>query len=137
MPADWRLAFFCNEFDAVVVPEARWTSVPPGVLAGWVAECGLRMRFFLEGREAAPVGGGEAMEALGSQFGGFVAPGATCPAAVDHWAQGAEDLRALRAKIEQLAASGGDALLIIEGHPPSLPALQAARTIAQLLGVMS
>jgi hypothetical protein len=131
LPADWRLAFFCNEFDALLVPENQWRLMAPTEVGAWRADCGPRMRFYLE-RGSAEEGDMSFVEALGPVFGGFIEAGT---GSVGHWSQGAEDLRGLRSTIERLAAGGGEALLIVDGDPPSLPALQAARTIAELLGV--
>jgi hypothetical protein len=92
--------------------------------------------FYLEGRGAVSPADEETVARLGDHFGGFVAREDESPC-VGRWTGGAEDLRALRAEIERLTASGRDALLIVDGNPPSLTAMQAARTIAQLLGVAS
>jgi len=129
LPPEWRLAFFCNEFDTVVVPRGLGD---PAVVAGWLAECGARTRFYLEGDGTQPQAR-EVARRLGDRFGGFLV--ADDPA-VARWREGQGDLRALRAEIERLAA-WPETLLVIEGDPPTIATLRAARAIIELLGIAS
>ena len=143
LPPEWRLAYFCNEFDAVLVPEAVWRPLAPAQMGEWLKECGECSRFFLEG-EATSGAIAAAVTALGPAHGGLVRPEAGTgegpqgqPLAVARWDAGPADLRGLRATIEQLAGTGRDGVLVIEGAPPALEAVRAARTIAELLGLSS
>lgn len=126
MPTEWRLAYYSSEFRAVVVPAACWRNADAVTLAQWVMDTGEGFHFLLavEGeRPPTPL-----VQALGERFGGLVMVG---DPAVACW-EGGADVRALRDVIAGLPADG---VLVVTGEPPSLPALRAAQTIAQLLGL--
>ena len=61
LPADWRLAYFANEFRAVLLPVARWWRSAD--LADWAAQTPDDFRFYLE----LPPGGEGAMDPRGVQ----------------------------------------------------------------------
>jgi len=126
LPPEWRLAYYANEFRAVVVPEACWRNVDAVTLAQWVTDTREGFHFLLavEG-EMPPT---PLVQALGRRFGGLVTVG---DPAVACW-EGGADVRVLRDVIMGLPADG---VLVVTGEPPSLPALRTAQTIAQLLGL--
>lgn len=155
LPPAWRLAYFFNEFDRVVVPAAIWTKAPE--LTAWCEDSPPSARFFIElpvfRADAVPMLA--AVQQLGPRLGGFVAVADAGPADLARWRaylppdvpgpgdlkveihEGiAPDLRALRERMGRFARHD-DVLLVFTGNPPSLTALRAARTLAQLLGLPS
>ena len=128
LPPEWRLAFYANEFRAVVVPAAVWRGAD-AVLAGqWMEDTGKGFRFFLEPNADRAAPPPAMLEVLGERCGGVLGDGGMM---VARW-EGGADARALRGLLEGLPADG---LLAIAGEPPSLEALRAAQTLAQLMGV--
>ncbi len=125
LPPEWRLAYYANEFAAVVVPAAVWRRADAALAAQWVADTAAGFRFLLEASGEAP--SSALVQALGVRFGGVVGPGGL---PVLRW-EGGADARALRAA---LAALPDASVLLVAGAPPSLQALRTAQTITQLLG---
>jgi hypothetical protein len=88
LPEEWRLAYFANAFDAVLVPAAAWQG-DPSRLALWAQEVPHRFRFYLElPRGSDPRAMAQAAAPLGERFAGSVAvlpprteamPGASAP----------------------------------------------------------
>lgn len=156
LPPDWRLGYYANEFDAVVVPFVAWQGQTVATLRSWCDEVSAGFRFVLEqkGPGSAESRAGEAVSALGQHFAGVVAdegagtesvgplgrwgpsgevsPG---PLAVLTCPEGALEPRRLRGYIEALAAAGGPALLCCGAGAGAPDALRTARTIADLLGI--
>lgn len=127
LPPDWRLAYYANEFRAVVVPARVWRGVDAAVAAQWLEDTSEGFRFFLEVGAGSGVPPAALVQALGPRYGGTV--GAD-DRAVAWWEAGA-DARALRALIEALPVDG---VLVVAGQPPAPEALRTAQTITQLLG---
>ncbi len=48
LPEDWRLAYFSNEFRAVVVPRELWPAVDAAEIERWVEDTHEEFQFFLE-----------------------------------------------------------------------------------------
>jgi hypothetical protein len=48
LPEDWRLSYFANAFQSVLVPAASWREAPRGRLAQWAEDVPDRFRFYLE-----------------------------------------------------------------------------------------
>ena len=48
LPADWRLSYYANEFQAVMVPTARWMGSSPEDLRQWQEEVPQGFRFYFE-----------------------------------------------------------------------------------------
>lgn len=48
LPSDWRLAYYANAFDAVLVPAAQWPAATGDELACWVADTPPAFRFYLD-----------------------------------------------------------------------------------------
>lgn len=73
LPADWRLSYYANDMDCVLLPEQCWRGVDAAVLEGWREDVAPGFLFFLESSIAA---GDEAAlgqaSALGSALGGVV-----------------------------------------------------------------
>jgi hypothetical protein len=126
LPPEWRLAYYANEFRAVVVPAALWHGADAGTAAQWAADTAEGFHFLLEASATAP--SAALVQALGDRYAGLVGPGGR---AVARW-EGGADARALRGLIEGLPADG---VLLVAGEPPSLAALRAAQTLTQLMGV--
>lgn len=127
LPPEWRLAYYANEFHAVVVPAQRWQHADAAEARRWAADCGPAFRFFFEPAPAGAIPAAALRQALGAHYGGVIGAGGV---PVTRWAGGA-DPRALRRAIESLPAAG---VLLIEGSPPSLAELRTATTLAELLG---
>jgi hypothetical protein len=78
LPEDWRLTYFANGFESVLVPAARWRSVQPARLAQWAKDVPARFRFYLELDGGLAPGTARAMElnqaaaALGDRYAGRV-----------------------------------------------------------------
>ncbi len=153
LPEEWRLAFYANEFRAVVVPESTWRDADADRIAAWAGETGAGFRFLLE---AAASGDepGRAGELLGDRFGGVLlrADGDLTGVPVVRWPEpgavtagnglvaacwaGGADPRGLRAALESLIPgmrAGDSGLLIVTGEPPAIEAMRAAEVIAGLL----
>lgn len=159
LPPEWRLAYFANEFPAVLVPAERWLGAGDGLaeLAARVHE-GFRCYLELPGSvwDARPWR--PAAERLGARLAGLVAtdaagtpdPGAGLPFYLlaerrePGWAPARlapVDLpggpRAQRAWLEGLAARapGQTTLVVVEG-PDAIPeALRRWWELARLLGL--
>lgn len=48
MPLEWRLAFYANEFETVLVPQAQWLDLQASEMEDWIAEVGESFSFFLQ-----------------------------------------------------------------------------------------
>jgi hypothetical protein len=48
LPDEWRLSYFANAFDSVLIPPTVWQEAPRGRLAQWAEEVPERFRFYLE-----------------------------------------------------------------------------------------
>ncbi len=127
LPPEWRLAFYANEFRAVVVPAALWRKADATTVGQWVADTGEGFRFFFEPDVGGAVPSRAVLAVLGERCGGVLGSGGVAAA---HWAGGAE-ARALRDVLEGMPADG---VLLVAGEPPSLAALRMAQTLVQLLG---
>lgn len=125
LPPEWRLAYYANEFSAVVVPAAQWQRADAATAAQWAVDVPEVFCFLLEAAVAPPPA--MLLQALGARFCGLAGEGGLT---VARW-EGGGDARALRAFIEGVPANG---VLLVAGEPPSLEALRTAQTLAQLLG---
>ena len=47
LPREWRLTYYANEFDAVLVSAAQWSTAPDGAVAQWADDTVSAFRFFL------------------------------------------------------------------------------------------
>ena len=85
LPESWRLAYYANEYDAVLVPEPRWAISLAKEIRAWSEDVGEGFRFFLELQRLPPdeKGWGPMLacaHALGEGFGGVVCrPGVRLP----------------------------------------------------------
>ncbi|MEJ2575423.1 MAG: hypothetical protein P8106_01740 [Gammaproteobacteria bacterium] len=155
LPVDWRLAYYANEADCVLLPVAVWAGRAPDELAGWAGEVGERFRFFLEGDEQTP--SPAVLAAFGRALGGWLATrpvdaaGASMtPCAVPcgrGWARGRgalvsidgpdRDLRGWRARFEELRGwfGGFDEVAVILGPQASPRRARELRTLAELMAM--
>lgn len=159
LPPDWRLAYFANEFPAVLVPAERWLGADHGLdeLAAQLPE-GLRCYLELSGADWAARPWLPAAERLGARLAGLVAtdaagtadPGAGVPFFLlaerpqPGWAparlippDSAGGLRAQRRWLEDLAACapGATTLVVVEGPDATPEALRRWWGLARLLGL--
>lgn len=85
MPPEWRLSYYANEFNAVLLPPRRWLGVRDGVIAEWADDVHEAFRFFLElPPDRRALGRAEAVtELLGGLCGGVLpVPGTDGPSGV-------------------------------------------------------
>jgi hypothetical protein len=78
LPAEWRLAYYANDFSLLLVPQARWVGAAPELGRAWCDEVSETFRFYLEltdPRPAALEGLAGWVDALGARFGGILTPG--------------------------------------------------------------
>ncbi|MFA7094871.1 MAG: DUF72 domain-containing protein [Gammaproteobacteria bacterium] len=89
LPPEWRLAYYANEFQTVLVPEECWRDCTPAQVAGWGADVRPGFSFFLEltcdpARAAAFVDDCAALRercaALAERMGGLILRFARLPA---------------------------------------------------------
>lgn len=159
LPPEWRLDYYANEYDAVVVPAESWRGLPQAQLLEWLEDTPQDFRFIWElasEQEAepllslyrqqpqltlpggwlllsAPEGSEESLQQL--------APVARCdgpgrcrgPGFATLWVEEGEGLRSLRERVDTLAAEGmAEVVLIV---PPSAAAgdnLNRLNTLSQL-----
>jgi hypothetical protein len=152
LPQDWRLAYYANEADCVLVPSGQWRATDADAIAAWADDVGERFRFYLEAGAAGPDPVPPA--ALGEAFGGWLATaGASGPdlllpapsprgrawtatgSAVLHLDEPDADLRVWRARFESLrdwlAPYAKVALIVGAGVSPQR--VRELRTLADLL----
>jgi len=84
LPWDWRLSYFANAFESVLVPAQLWRGAGPQGLAQWTTDVPARFRFYLELETAPAAAAGllttgsmvmdkaAAASALGERFAGWV-----------------------------------------------------------------
>jgi hypothetical protein len=148
LPEEWRLAYYANEADCVLLPAGVWADVPAGTLADWAAEVDVRFRFYLETQGAAP--GPGVRGALGERLGGWLGDGGgmhEVPVPQGRaWAAGRRalvrlggdrDLRAWRTAFESLRGWMGPyaEVALIPGSEASPRRVRELRTLVELLGL--
>ena len=141
LPQEWRLAYYANEFPALLVMVNAGEEEAP---EAWSDELPDRFRLLLAGA-GAPALAERAAAALGERFGGVVVeatlwrPGAPPPAPARHGVvpAGPHTPAALRAMLEAFIAQcpPGERHLFVEGSPPSLEVMRNLQLVAQMLGV--
>jgi len=78
LPAEWRLAYYANDFPLLLVPQARWVGVAPEQGRAWCDEVSEAFRFYLELTDPRPAtleGLPAWVDALGVRFGGILTSG--------------------------------------------------------------
>lgn len=130
LPPEWRLGYYANEFAAVLLPPARWRAVDAEQVSQWLDDTGPRFRFFLDAPSGEVVPAA-LRAALGERLGGVL--GGAGGRAHER-CTGPVEPRALRAALERLAAAGGG-VLVVEGCPPALETMRAARILVELMGL--
>jgi len=148
LPEEWRLAYYANEADCVLLPTDAWADTDTATLAGWAAEVDARFRFYLEVGDDAP--GPGVREALGRRMGGWLGgEGGMREVAAPHgraWADerralvrlaGDRDLRAWRREFEDLRAwmTPYAEVAFIPGPDVSPRRVRELRTLVELLGL--
>ncbi|MGM0593137.1 MAG: hypothetical protein ACQETD_01260 [Pseudomonadota bacterium] len=161
LPAEWRLDYYANQYEAMVLPCAEWQREGDETLREWLEEAPEGFRFYWElrrqedaarllalyrGDSALPPPGGW----LASQEGGWpqeelaaLAPFGRCEQVGLCRGRGlatlpvAETLalRSLRAEIDALTAEGCEHLLLVVFPSPGAAAnLERLHTLCQLYG---
>ncbi len=131
LPAEWRLAFYNQHFDCVLVPESRWIAATEEELIGWREDTLDRFRFVLEADSPSPEARARAA-CLGPKLGMWyreTAPPAGGPRL--EWITPDEDLKALATRIQTLAREPGEIYLI--GRRPEPHFLSQVVTLLELL----
>lgn len=54
LPADWRLAYYANEFRGILVPDACWRAAAPAALESWFGDLAEPFGVYLEWRSGMP-----------------------------------------------------------------------------------
>ena len=78
LPAEWRLAYYANDFSLLLVPQARWVGAAPELGRAWCDEVSETFRFYLELTDPRPAALERLpgwVDALGARFGGLLTPG--------------------------------------------------------------
>lgn len=164
LPADWRLAYFANEFPAVMLAAKRWLPADSARLDSWSKDVPDGFRFYLG--DAEPAAGRQdldlARHVLGSKLAGLVQkPGADVAPPADEVSRFRilgepaglpdagclpawhiprahyRDLRAGRAWLEGLCtqAPGGRGLLLFAGADTGVDDLRRWWHLLRLLGL--
>jgi hypothetical protein len=130
LPEDWRLTYFANAFEAVLVPALAWQSVPWEHLAAWREDVPQRFRFYLElAQDQAPATLARAAQALGERFAGSVA--AVCPGPTVVGANADPDAEATRT----WSAWGRDGTPILARRLPDALLSEPPAAVAWLRGM--
>lgn len=151
LPSDWQLAYYANDFNAVLLPQSRWRHAA-GEWAAWRADAPRGFGFLLEFEGDAEDEGRRCKQALGPAFAGWVgrAPRGEGPplemtdffpalggsAQIVRFRQAdAEDLRAFGRHLVALAARHPPVLALIGDTGVSSETLKQARLAAELSGL--
>ena len=151
LPAEWRLAYYANEYRAVLVPAARWGAAGAQGWAQWLEDTDTEFRFVLEWgpvQDAATV-----LAVFGERLSGLWLPaGVAAPPALSHLALGGPGLGGAGARVSVLAPAApavcadalravatergaGDVFAFLAGDPPPPAGLAELATLAELLGL--
>lgn len=85
LPEEWRLDFYANELQAVLLPQSEWLAPPAEVFAEWVGDAA-RMRVYClaEPNTLASEAAAQRADALGAGFAGWVLQGVSAPGSAVH-----------------------------------------------------
>ena len=72
MPAEWRLAYYANDFTGVLIPATAWQDAPPAVWRTWHADTPPAFRFLLERVPGPPGARVPPTGLLAAKFAGWV-----------------------------------------------------------------
>jgi hypothetical protein len=145
LPVDWRLSYYANEFQVVMVPATRWMESGPEELAQWREEVPQGFRFYLEVDDGGRIGAwvrrwGEPLcEVLASLACGLVVPDLVTAASVETACPGIPVYKPAQASggagdlfvRDGQAGAGAGALLCIDSR--DLPDLRRLRTLVEEL----
>lgn len=124
LPGDWQLTFYNTQFRCVYLPFESWRRASDAEVAGWLADTHAGFRFLL-----GTAGGLDAEDARrAARFGerGQLESGAEVV-----FVEGAPDLRALAARMQAAAQTGGPLYVISRDAD-----LAQLRQISELMGVL-
>ncbi len=154
LPEDWEFAYYSNEAGCLLLPAQDWLALGQAQLEEWLDECEPWFRFFLESPPGRfPV---ERLSWFGDRLGGVLIDESPCelPAYVPLWRRAAdagrwverhshasllcwdiagEDLRSLRARLEDLPPATG--AVVLEGGAEVPAQLADLRTLTELMGI--
>ncbi|WP_333841466.1 DUF72 domain-containing protein [Pelomicrobium sp.] len=131
LPAEWRLAYYNQWFDCVLVPASRWRAATEEEMIGWREDTLARFRFVLEAGPASPQERARA-GCLGSKLGMWYpspAPAQGGPRLT--WLTPEEDLKGLTVRLKTLAQEPGELYLI--GRRADAAYLNRVVTLLELL----
>ncbi|TXF12851.1 DUF72 domain-containing protein [Pelomicrobium methylotrophicum] len=131
LPAEWRLAYYNQWFDCVLVPAHRWMAAAAEELARWRADTLDRFRFVLEtGPQPVPEEARARAASLGPKLGmWYPTKGGGGPRL--EWLLPGEDMKQLAARLRALAGQGHETYLI--GQSPDAEYLNRVVTLLELL----
>lgn len=133
LPPDWRLAYYNQWFDTVLVPRGRWEQATPEELRRWSEETLDRFRFVLDLGEQPPSDADlQRAAALESKLGmWYPCPGSMDRGAALRWIEPGESLKELGNRVRQLADRQPEVYLI--GRRPDAAFLNQVVTLLELL----
>ncbi len=158
LPADWRMDYYSNEFDCLLLAPRDWQAADPAIWAGWAASVGEDFRFYLQAGGVSQARQAELQAVFGDTLGGLLLPaGEAGPmamwpaedAAIPCWrdATGRRlcqldiaglDLRAQRAQLTALQPLLGDDArhdLIVSGTGVQPAQVAELRLLSEMLGL--
>lgn len=131
LPAEWRLAYYNQWFDCVLVPASRWRAATEEEMIGWREDTLARFRFILEAGPASPQDRARA-GCLGSKLGMWYPPPAPAQGGPRlAWLTPEEDLKGLAVRLKTLAQEPGGLYLI--GRRADAAYLNRVVTLLELL----
>jgi hypothetical protein len=155
LPQEWRLTYYANEFQGVLVPAERWQAADEATLHEWVDDVHESFRFYIELRQSESMQEEQSKAALlGRHFAAWVLPqteradGGVTPCRLDGLQEGChallldadllEDVMDQRHLLERLAAESGEdreLLLFLHGKAWPIERLRQLSQLSQLLGL--
>jgi len=163
LPADWRMDYYANEHDCVLLSQADWGAADPVNWAAWADAVGEGFRFYLDTANVGPARHDALSAAFGERLGGLLLPAADASIPEAMWPESGgalpswrgargnrlflldiagKDMRAQRAMLESLAPLIGDQAndgrrhdLILTGSGVGPEQAAALRMLSELLGL--
>jgi hypothetical protein len=133
LPPEWRLAYYNQWFDTVLVPRSRWEQASAEELRGWSEETLDRFRFVLDRGEQPPSDADlRRAAALEPKLGmWYPSPDTAERGAALLWVEPGENLKALGRRVRELSGQQPEVYLI--GRRPDVAFLNQVVTLLELL----
>jgi uncharacterized protein YecE (DUF72 family) len=133
LPPEWRLTYYNQWFDTVLVPRTRWERASAEELSGWSWDTLDRFRFVLDvGQQAPTTEELERAAALAPKLGmWYPCPGSTDRGAALVWIEPDGNLKELSQRVRNLADEQPEVYLI--ARRPDAAYLNRVVTLLELL----